>query len=62
MASAERIDVEKCEDFVTLEELEGGNVPWIVELARSHLDGAIVVLLPLIILQKMHAAIMELIP
>lgn len=33
MSSTQRIDVEKCEDFVGFEELEGGDVAFVSSLA-----------------------------
>jgi len=59
MASRKRIDIEKCEDFVRFEELEGGDVALSyflsancqLQLGRKEEEKA-----PLTILQKMQAA------
>jgi hypothetical protein len=66
MSSAEGLDVEECQDLFTLEELEGGDIAcslWIsvvmfVESAQIRALVAVIGIdMPLIILQKIQAAI-----
>lgn len=62
MPAGKRVDVEECEDFVGFEELEGGDVAWCLKLSAlfvvSHVytQSNCGILLPLTILQKIHAA------